>query len=113
MKQVAWNEVQNMVANSNNENNIYFITFTTSWCPDCKVMKPVVESVEEEYKEYNEIIFLEVDAEKAQLFREINNRWKILHVPTFLIMKNNKIIQRGENYYPKEILCDWVEKVLE
>ncbi|WP_027120811.1 thioredoxin family protein [Mycoplasmopsis lipofaciens] len=111
MIKMLWNDAQSMFNNKKYKDKIFFIEFTTEWCGDCKMMAPIIQNVVKHYENSNEIIFIEVDAEEAKLFRNPLSEYKVLFVPTHLIVKNGKIIKTGYNYYPKEILIDWIEEV--
>ena len=74
-----------------------FAMFTTTWCPDCKMMKPVIEELENENEN---VSFFEIDAEQNQVFRKGN----IAKVPSFILYKNGEEKHLGYEYIPKEIL---------
>ncbi|ADE19726.1 thioredoxin family protein [Mycoplasma crocodyli] len=109
IKEYEWNEVLKKI-DTNSEDHIIFLEFTTKWCNDCKMMAPVVNEISSKYENNKNITFLKVDAEEAQLFRNPDNKWQILRVPTHMVIKGNAIIEKGYEYYPKEILESWIEK---
>lgn len=74
-----------------------FVMYTTTWCPDCKMMKPVIKELEQENKH---VSFFEIDAEENEVFRKGN----ILKVPSFILHKDGKEKHLGYEYVPKEIL---------
>ncbi|MEE3928321.1 thioredoxin family protein [Mycoplasmopsis ciconiae] len=109
-EQLTWQEAQNKI--SSEKDKVLFLEFTTTWCGDCKMMKPVVESLAKSYSDNNKVEFIKIDAEEAQLFRNADNKWQILKVPTHMVIVNGEILSKGYEYYPKEILNTWVEKAL-
>ncbi|WP_370629452.1 thioredoxin family protein [Mycoplasma sp. Ms02] len=110
MQKLIWKEAQERIAST--KDKLIFLEFTTEWCGDCKMMAPVINQVEEEFKENKFIEFIKVDAEEAQLFRNPDSKWKVLRVPTHLLIKNNEILNKGYEYYPKEIIANWIENAL-
>lgn len=109
-KELMWNEAENKIAST--KDIVFFVEFTTKWCNDCKVMKPIVDSLAEQYSEDANIQFIKIDAEDSELFRNYTNKLQILKVPTHMIFLNNEIINKGYEYWPKEILNSWIEKAL-
>ncbi|TNK81847.1 thiol reductase thioredoxin [Mycoplasmopsis pullorum] len=110
MEVKSWKEVQSLL--ENNKDTIYFLEFTTEWCGDCKMMAPIINSLANEYKNEAKIEFIKIDAEQAKLFRETDNKWQILKVPTHIIYFKDKILNKGYEYYPKEILKEWIDKAI-
>ncbi|WP_255473571.1 thioredoxin family protein [Mycoplasma sp. NEAQ87857] len=92
------------------QDKLIFLTFTTKWCGDCKMMKPVIQRLSEKYQNKKNVTFIEVDAEEAKLFREVDNKWNVLRVPTFILLKGQEIVEKGYEYIPEEILSNWIDK---
>ncbi|QIW62142.1 thioredoxin family protein [Mycoplasmopsis gallinacea] len=109
-EKMLWQDAEKFLAS--NKNKLIFLEFTTEWCGDCKMMKPVVDSVASEYKDNNNISFINVDAEEAKLFRNPDTKWKVLKVPTILLIKNEEILEKGYEYIPAPVLKSWIEKSL-
>ncbi|MFV8401476.1 thioredoxin family protein [Mycoplasma sp. 005V] len=108
-KQMLWKDAQAVIEN-NPSDHLLFLNFTTNWCGDCKMMKPIVESVASEYENNDKITFINIDAEEAKLFREHDNKWKVLKVPTMLLLQGDEILERGYEYMPMQILSNWISK---
>ncbi|WP_426461115.1 thioredoxin family protein [Mycoplasma hafezii] len=111
MKKYLWEEAQRII-NSNTEKKLIFAEFTTIWCGDCQMMKPIVNQVAEKFKNNPNIKFIEIDAEEAQLFRKVDTKWKVLRVPTIMLIQGQEIIEKGYEYIPSEILENWINKKL-
>lgn len=70
---------------------IVLAKFFGTWCPPCKKMKPVFESLSNENK-YSNITFIEVDADKnAELLQQYN----VSGLPTFVLFQNGKEVSRA------------------
>ncbi|WP_174614076.1 thioredoxin family protein [Virgibacillus ihumii] len=84
MKTVAsieeWNEL------TTNENVIAL--FTAGWCPDCRVIEPVMPGIEEKYPQYT---FLKVNRDQ---FIDLCSENEIFGIPSFLAFQEGKEIGR-------------------
>ncbi|WP_028546885.1 thioredoxin family protein [Paenibacillus taiwanensis] len=58
--------------------------FKTSWCSDCHFIDPFMPEVEQKF---NEVTFIEVDAEA---FEEIAQKYHIMGIPSFVAFKGGK-----------------------
>lgn len=67
-----------------------------TYCPPCKMMKPIFEKVSHEYQ--NDYTFLEVDIQQAPLFAQT---YSIQAVPTFLFIKDNQVIDQHAGALPE------------
>ncbi|MGZ9413506.1 thioredoxin family protein [Mycoplasma sp. 480] len=104
---MSWEEAQKHI-----ENGVVYLEFTTTWCGDCKMMAPVVQKVADHFDENSGLKMINVDAEEAQLFRKEGTRFEVLRVPTHLVLKDGKILNKGFEYFPKEVLIEWIENAL-
>lgn len=89
-----------------NKNEYNIIEFYASWCGPCKMMVPVLESLE---KEYQEIAFTKIDIDANIEFKE---NYEIKSVPTILIIKKGIIIERTEGFIPEVKLKKIIEESL-
>lgn len=106
---LKWAEAQELVKN-NKDSDLLFLEFTTDWCGDCKMMKPVVTKLASWFSEEDNIKFVNVDAEEAQLFRNPDSRWQVLKVPTHILLKGQEIVEKAYEYVPGEVLKTWIEQ---
>jgi thioredoxin 1 len=62
--------------------------FTADWCGPCKKVRPIVEEIK---RERSDVLFqiIDVDTEK-----ELVQKFEIASVPTFILFKNEKSIDR-------------------
>ena len=71
------------------------INFTATWCGPCKMMKPVLEEVQNEYPDL--VIHktdIDVDSEKVK-------EYNVQSVPTYVILKDGVEIDRIIGAKPK------------
>lgn len=86
---------------------IKLIDFYADWCGPCKVMGPIFEELEKEYEE--KITFEKVDVEAEQ---DTASKFGIMSIPTFVILKDEKEIDRKTGAMPKEMVKEWLDSKL-
>jgi len=86
---------------------IKFIDFYADWCGPCKIMDPIFEEIEKEYEGRIEFQRVDVEAES-----EMASKFGIMSIPTFVILKEDKEIDRKTGAMPKEMLKNWLESHL-
>lgn len=75
---------------------VVVIDFWATWCGPCKMMAPVVEEVAKDYPDVK-VCKVNVDEEP-----EFSNAFKIVSIPTIVVIKNGEIIDSVVGYRPKE-----------
>lgn len=75
---------------------VVVIDFWATWCGPCKMMAPVVEEVAKDYPDVK-VCKVNVDEEP-----ELSNAFKIVSIPTIVVIKNGEIIDTVVGYRPKE-----------
>lgn len=75
---------------------VVVIDFWATWCGPCKMMAPVVEEVAKDYPDVK-VCKVNVDEEL-----ELSNAFKIVSIPTIVVIKNGEIIDSVVGYRPKE-----------
>ena len=86
---------------------VYLVDFWASWCGPCRMVSPIIESLEEEYEGKIKIGKVNVD-EQAELAAE----QAIVSIPTIMIFKDGKAVQKligvRTKYDYCEILDDYI-----
>lgn len=75
---------------------VVVIDFWATWCGPCKMMAPVVEEVAKDYPDVK-VCKVNIDEEP-----ELSNAFKIVSIPTIVVIKNGEIIDSVVGYRPKE-----------
>jgi len=83
------------------------VDFWATWCGPCRMVGPVIESLAEEYEGKTSVCKLNVD-ENPDLATE----YKIMSIPTVMIMKNGEIVDKAVGVRTKEEYQNMIEKVL-
>lgn len=81
------------------KNKTILVDFWAAWCMPCKMIAPVLNEIAEELPEGKFIG--KVDVEK---FPGLSNRFKIRGIPTLILFKNGKEIERFVGVKSKTVL---------
>lgn len=71
-----------------NDSKFVAIKFFASWCGPCKVMDPSLKKLE---TEFSDVKFLAVDIDELPA---IAAKYKIMSVPTIVLLKSSKEVER-------------------
>jgi len=66
------------------DNQATIMVFSADWCPDCRVIEPILPEIEEAYPDFT---FVEVDRDE---FINLCQDYDIFGIPSFLAFKNGK-----------------------
>lgn len=65
--------------------------FFATWCGPCRIQSPIIHKLEEKLGDAVEFKMVDVDQEP-----ELSNKYQISVVPTLIIEKDGKIVERRE-----------------
>jgi thioredoxin 1 len=83
------------------------LDFYADWCGPCKVMAPIFKEIESQYA--GKIEFKSVDVEADG---DTAAKYGVMSIPTFVLVKDGKEIDRKVGAMPKDILKGWLDKSL-
>ena len=83
------------------------IDFYADWCGPCKIMSPIFEEIEKDYE--GKVEFQKVDVEAEQ---DMAAKFQIMSIPTFVILKDDKEIDRRTGAMPKDMVIQWIDENL-
>jgi len=92
--------------NQNIEGKIVLVDFWASWCTPCRMMAPILNDVANELNE-NSLVG-KVDIEK---FQTLANKFKVRSIPTLILFKDGKEINRFVGVKQKDFLLREINKV--
>lgn len=69
--------------------SLVLLQFYAEWCQPCRMMMPVITSIQQKQYDWLTIKQIDVDAESI-----IANQFNIRSIPTFVAIKNNKEVWR-------------------
>jgi thioredoxin 1 len=81
------------------------VDFWAEWCGPCKMMSPIVDEIAQKYAGKLKVGKLNVD--DAQ---EIAAKFSVQNIPTLLIMKNGKEVERVVGFTPPDALAEVIDK---
>lgn len=102
--QVNSNDIDRILANSEVP---VILDFWAPWCQPCQMMKPVFEEVSKDFA--LKALFGKVNTEDEQF---LASRFKIRSIPTLIVFKNGKEIERVSGAMHDEQLTSFVNRFI-
>lgn len=76
------------------------VDFWASWCGPCKMMGPVVEQIAEDMGDSARVCKINIDEQP-----ELASQYNVMSIPTFILFKDGKEVNRTIGAMPKEELA--------
>lgn len=70
-----------------------------AWCPPCSMIAPIIDEMAREHA--GRIVFGKLNVDEN---REIAGQFEIMSIPTLLVFKNGKLVDRIVGAMPKKVL---------
>jgi len=83
------------------------VDFWAPWCGPCKMVAPELEAVSLEYE--GKAIVAKVNIDEQQ---QLADRYNVMSIPTMLIIKDGKEVERFVGYRPRKDLMNAIDKVI-
>lgn len=83
------------------------VDFWAEWCAPCKMMGPVFEELSNEYE--GRLKFAKLNTEEESV---LAGSFSIRGIPSLLIMKDGKEVDRIVGFTPKEMLKQKIDSIL-
>ena len=80
------------------------VDFWATWCGPCKMLSPIVDEVAEEANGAFVVGKVNVDEEK-----ELAKKFKVMSIPTLIVLKNGEEVKRSVGYIEKEEVLELVK----
>jgi len=89
------------------ESGLTLIDFNAPWCAPCRAQEPILEQLSTQYEGSAVIAAMNVDENQ-----DVATLLGIQSIPTMIIFKNNKEIQRFVGVQSEGILSDAMDRLL-
>ncbi|WP_378953814.1 thioredoxin [Pelosinus sp. sgz500959] len=83
------------------------VDFWAPWCGPCKMVAPELEAVAEEYEDKAIVAKINVDEQQ-----QLASQYDVMSIPTLLILKDGKEVNRLVGYRPRKDLMDAIDKMI-
>jgi thioredoxin 1 len=83
------------------------VEFGAEWCPPCKVLEPVLDSVVADHAD--ELVLYKIDSDEHP---ELSARFAVSSVPTMLVFKDGVLVKRIVGARGKRHLLEELSDVL-
>lgn len=90
-----------------NHDKPYVLKFEAEWCMPCKMMKPIVNELDDTYN--SQVDFYSIDTEADYLLVDY---FGIQGVPTLIFVKEGKEVSRITGATNKNKITDEIKKIL-
>ncbi|WP_419959175.1 thioredoxin [Psychrobacillus sp. BM2] len=91
--------------NTEIEEGLVLVDFWATWCGPCKMIAPVLEEMDAEMSDKVKIVKVDVDENQATA-----SQFGIMSIPTLVLFKDGKPVDKAVGFQPKEALVQFVEK---
>lgn len=85
---------------------VVLVDFWATWCGPCKMIAPVIEGLA---SEMNEVKFTKIDVDRNP---SVANQYEISSIPTLLVFKDGKVVDKMVGFRPKNDIENLVKKHL-
>lgn len=97
MKYLEKNNLNDLI-----ENGTHLVDFYADWCGPCKMLHPILESLDK----LIDIIKINVDK-----FDDLANEYKVMSIPTIIFFKDGKMIKELVGFHSAEEFKEIIEKL--
>ena len=87
------------------KDKIVLVDLWAEWCGPCKMMEPVLVEIAEEYSDSIKVVKLNIDTNQ-----KTPTKFNVMNIPTLLIFKEGKEVDRLIGALPKNQLLKKLQK---
>jgi thioredoxin len=84
------------------------VDFWAAWCGPCRAIAPIVEQIAGEHSGRLKVVKLDVDENG-----EVSIRYGVMNIPTLLVFKGGKVVERIVGAMPKPALMSRIQPHLQ
>ena len=97
-------------ANTVESDKVAIVDFWASWCPPCRMMAPVLESIASDMDDKVDVV--KVDVEASAENQKLAAQYEVQSIPNLKIFKGGKLVRELIGYRPKDTLLAELKSVL-
>ncbi|MCM2532642.1 thioredoxin [Neobacillus pocheonensis] len=90
---------------ANIKEGLVLVDFWAPWCGPCKMIAPMLEEIDSEMG--NKVTIIKLDTDENQ---ETTSAFGVMSIPTLILFKDGKAVEKVIGYQPKEALTDLISK---
>ena len=90
------------------ENNVVVAKFEADWCNPCKAMKPIIESVTNQFDGKVKVLSIDVEEEP-----DLATKYKIRNIPTILYFKGGELKDKSVGAISETELINRINNLIE
>jgi len=90
-----------------NSNKKVIVDFFATWCPPCQKLLPILDELS---NEYSDVVIIKVDSD---VHKSLVTNFGVRGLPTVILYKDGKIVERFSGYKPKKQLVDLIKTKLQ
>lgn len=87
---------------------VVLVDFFATWCPPCKMLSPVLDDISNSRNNTYKIIKINIDENP-----NITSKFKIDTVPTLMVFKDGKPVEKSVGYIEKDKVLSLMNKHIE
>lgn len=91
-----------------NKYPILVVDFWAVWCPPCRIMSPIIDSLAKRYR--GKVVFAKLNVDEN---KRVAVRFKIMSIPTLLVFKDKKLVDRIVGARSLEQIEERLKRLLE
>lgn len=89
-------------------NNVVIVKFSSTWCTPCRVMKPIIESVTNQFDGKAKVLSIDVEEEP-----DLATKYKIRNIPTILYFKGGELKDKSVGAISETELINRINNLIE
>ena len=83
------------------------VDFWAPWCGPCRLIAPIIEQLAKEMK--GKVVFAKLNTDENP---KTAMRFRVMSIPTLILFKNGKMVDRNVGALPPDMLRDWIGRYI-